>query len=277
MSEATPTAESDSPVEGFMDRHYFLLRRLHSLSGIVPVGMFVIFHLFTNAQLVTAIWGAESSFQHEVDFIHNLPALLFLEIGLWGALAFHAILGIYYANTGKNNTSRYAYQDNWRYAWQRWTGYIAFVFIFFHIATLRWQWDIFGWNTPFMANGMTSDQPLAQATTAMALQHHPLVVIFYLIGALSVVFHWSNGLWTAAITWGVTISVKAQRRWGYVCAAMGAALTVFTLAAIFGALAYDVTEEEKLWIQEMQQEEGIEGPAEHAGEVELDPTDHAGG
>ena len=35
----------------FLERHHFLLRRLHSLSGIIPVGLFVVMHLFTNFQL----------------------------------------------------------------------------------------------------------------------------------------------------------------------------------------------------------------------------------
>jgi len=35
--------------------------------------------------------------------------------------------------------------------------------------------------------------------------------------------------------------VAAQRRWGYVCVAIGAALTVFTLGAIVGASTYEIT------------------------------------
>ena len=31
----------------------------------------------------------------------------------------HSILGVVYAMSGKSNTSRYAYQDNWRYTLQR--------------------------------------------------------------------------------------------------------------------------------------------------------------
>ena len=70
-----------------IDRHYHLLRRLHSLSGVFPVGLFLLPHLTTNSSIV---WGrflgkseygdaGVETFQHEVDFIHSLPALEIIE------------------------------------------------------------------------------------------------------------------------------------------------------------------------------------------------------
>lgn len=244
MSEQTDSADSQS----ILDRHHLLLRRLHSLSGIVPVGIFVIFHLFTNMQMIWPDGGA--MFQHEVDFIHSLPALLFIEIGLWGGIGFHAALGLVYTFTGKSNVDKYKYADNWRYTVQRVTGIIALIFIFMHVATLRWRWS-FGFFTPFYGSGhdvpglghSLADVGLAMPLTAYALQYSWLIVLGYIIGALSVVYHWSNGLWTAAITWGVTITEAAQRKWGYVCAALGIALTVFTVGALAGALSYDLNDQ----------------------------------
>jgi len=226
------------PASSFLRRHHFLMRRLHSLSGILPVGVFVIMHLGTNFQLIAG------DFQHEVEFIHLTPGLLLIEVTLWLAIAFHAGLGLVYTFSGKPNVRHYPHAGNWRYALQRVTGMIALGFIFVHVATLRWHWSLGGWFTPFYVHGKDG-LPLAQATTAMALQHAWWVVAIYTIGALSVVYHWSNGLWTAAITWGVTISVPAQRRWGYICAALGVVLTVFSLGAVGGALGYEVTAQEK--------------------------------
>ncbi|MEX0654910.1 MAG: hypothetical protein WD534_17225 [Phycisphaeraceae bacterium] len=238
-------AERSTSEPGFMGRHHFLLRRLHSLSGIVPVGVFVIFHLFANAQLATG------TYQHEVDWLYGtVPALLIVEISLWLAIAFHAGLGLVYTFVGNQpNVARYRYGGNWRYFFQRVTGIIALIFIFLHVATLRWQWDLAGWYTPFMVNDEASGTPLAQATVAMALEN-PWVVLLYIVGSLSVIYHWSNGLWTAAITWGLTLSVAAQRRWGYVCAAMGVVLTLFLAAAIYGAVTTEVTEEERQIFQQ---------------------------
>ena len=245
MSEHTATLPAEgAPAASFMSRHYFLLRRLHSLSGIVPVGLFVIAHLFTNFQMIR---GGEA-FQHEVDFIHGIPALLFVEIGLWLGIGFHAVLGVYYMVGAKHNVKHYPYMDNWRYTLQRVTAWVALIFIFLHIATLRWRWDLFGWFTPFYhrmsaagAPGHShGDVPMSMPLTAYALQYSWVVVLFYVIGVLSVVFHWCNGLWTAAITWGATISEAAMRRWGYICAGLGIALTLFMGGAIVGALRYDL-------------------------------------
>jgi len=233
-----------------MTRHHFLLRRLHSLSGILPVGMFVIMHLFTNAQMIFGqIAGPEglSHFQHEVDFIHSMPALLFIEITLWGSIGFHAVLGFWYTFTGKSNVRSYRYKGNYRYLLQRITGILALIFIFLHIATLRWRWDMFGWFTPFWAHGGVVDGkavgehvPMSLPYTAYALQVSWIVVAFYFVGVMSVVYHWSNGLWTAAISWGITTSEAAMKRWGQACAGLFVALTVFFLAAMGGALRYDI-------------------------------------
>jgi len=230
----------------FMAKNYFVFRRLHSLSGIIPVGVFCIVHLFTNFQImiqqipfIKDLFNEADIFQHEVDFIHSMPALLFVEIGLWSAIGFHAILGIAYTIGGKSNTTHYKYEKNYRYTLQRVTGIIALIFIFVHVATLRWRWNLGGWFTPFYAHG-PNGEPLVTATTAYALQAHWLVSAFYLIGALGVVYHWANGLWTAAITWGVTITPAAQARWNKICAGLGVALAIFTVGAVIGANTYQI-------------------------------------
>ncbi len=235
--------------ESFFDRHYFLLRRLHSLTGIVPIGAFLLVHLTTNSSVIwgafngrakgdgTAIGRGVETFQHEVSFINNLPLLLLTEIFvLWLPIAFHSVLGVYYAKSGKRNTERYAYQDNWRYTVQRWTGYIGLLFIVYHVGTLRWGWDF------LVPGGAQWSHYFASSTLAAALQGSTdgftaggvIVSLFYMVGVTSLVFHLANGLWTAAITWGVTVSEAAQKRWGYVCGAIGVGLMGAGWASVFG-------------------------------------------
>jgi len=60
-----------------------------------------------------------------------------------------------------------------------------------------------------------------------------VVAIFYFLGVTLLVFHFANGLWTAAITWGLTVSEHAQKRWGVVCFGLGVAL----MGAAWSALA----------------------------------------
>lgn len=236
--------------QSFLQRHHFLLRRLHSLTGIVPIGAFLIIHLTTNSSV---LWGALNSratsasptgrgietFQHEVSFINGLPLLLLTEIFvLWLPIAFHSILGLVYALGGSNNVARYAYQDNRRYVLQRLTGYVGFVFILYHVATLRWGWH---WLTP---SGTAWSHHFAASTLAAALRGDEgrwtlggvIVSLGYFAGVTALVFHFANGLWTAAITWGLTISTRAQRQWGVVCSALGAGLMLAGWSALFGFL-----------------------------------------
>lgn len=239
-----------------MQKHHFLLRRLHSLTGIVPVGVFLIMHLTTNS---TIAWGgintrvdregygwfdrAVATFHHEVTFINELPLLLLIEITLWVSIGFHSILGVYYAMTGRANTGDYKYAANLRYTLQRLTGYFGIFFIFYHVATLRWGWS---WLVP---GGAQWSHHYASSTLAAALQGGTegmtgwglAVSIFYFVGVSALVFHFANGLWTAAITWGITISRSAQQRWGVACAGLGAALMLMAWVSVvgFATLDYD--------------------------------------
>ena len=238
----------EPPRQTFFNRHYFLLRRLHSLSGVVPVGVYLFPHLTTNSSIVwgealtSGGGGGVETFQHEVNFIHSLPALALLEIFLiWLPLAYHAGFGIFIMGTGRGNARHYGYADNWRYSWQRWTGWIALVFIFYHIATLRWGWD-------WLPLAGVFDPHAAASTTAVALRggiedvtwRAFAVGALYTIGMLATVYHFANGLWTAAITWGLTVTEAAQRRWGYVCLVIGIGLGAAGLASVVGFLALDI-------------------------------------
>ena len=236
--------------------NHFLLRRLHSLTGVVPIGVFLISHLLTNSSVV---WGSFDSrakehghagvatFQHEVNFIHSLPFLLLIEVfGLWLPIAFHSALGVVYAMSGKQNVGQYAYQDNWRYTLQRISGYAGILFIFYHIATLRWGW------TFLMPGGNVQmwDHKYAASTLALALRGDGAsisaaglaVSLFYFVGVSLLVFHFANGLWTAAITWGITVSKESQKRWGVACAGLGAGLMALAWAAIIGFATVNIGE-----------------------------------
>lgn len=246
----------DAQPKSGLSRHHFLLRRLHSLSGIVPIGVFLIAHLVTNSSI---LWGGfalrheaepgagliergEAYFQHEVTWINTqVPHLMLIEVTLWLSIAFHAILGVYYARSGKANTSSYKYQGNVRYTLQRLTGYIAILYIFYHVATLRWGW---AWLTP---SGVAWTHDDASRTLALALKGSvdgitlggAAVTLFYFVGITASVYHFANGLWTSAITWGLTVSTGAMRRWGMACVAIGAGLMLMAWGSLLGFLLVD--------------------------------------
>lgn len=281
--------------QGFLERHHFVLRRLHSLTGIVPIGLFLIIHLITNSSLAWGKLGLRAEgrglsigqggityFQEEVGWINTqVPHLLLIEATLWFSIAFHSILGLYYATTGKRNTTRYPYQDNWRYTLQRWSGYIGILFIFYHVATLRWGWTFLvpsgtEWTHNFSASTLVAAlQGSTEGWTAVGL----VVSLGYFLGVSLLVFHFANGLWTAAITWGLTVSTAAQRRWGFVCLGLGAGMMLAAWSAL-GAVwvaDYDPTLEiEKRMIIEEHGEQRLEELLDaypgRAGPVTPDPS-----
>ena len=55
----------------------FILRKLHQLSGIVPLGLFLLEHFYTNSKALT---GA-GDFNKAVVDLQSIPYILFVEIG----------------------------------------------------------------------------------------------------------------------------------------------------------------------------------------------------
>ncbi|MGB0714912.1 MAG: succinate dehydrogenase [Phycisphaerae bacterium] len=211
------------------DNYYFLIRRLHSLSGLIPIGVFLFMHLTTNASVL----GGADEFQKSVDRIHALgPLLIPVEIvGIFIPLLFHTIVGFQIMFTAMPNTQAYRYGGNVRYTLQRATAVIAFFFIIFHLYHLHWTGKPFG--------GGAFDPHAAPATTAKAIQSSMWIAPLYAIGVVATVFHLANGIWTSLITWGITIRPQSQRVSGVICASFGVLLALAGLGALSGFRTLD--------------------------------------
>ena len=146
----------------------FLLRRLHSLTGIVPVGAFLFEHiLISNSTAITG-WHAYS---HQVSFLANLPLVFFLELfGIWIPIAYHGLYGFYIWYRGDGNVGEYPWTGNWMYTAQRWTGAIAFAYIVWHTWTMR-----------FTGVDLHDNPDLSFGKVAAEVQH-PLLLAFYVVG-----------------------------------------------------------------------------------------------
>lgn len=218
---------SDTP--SFLERHQFIIYRLFSLSGLVPIGAFLVVHLLTNASIL----GGAASFQSRVDLIHSLgPLLVPVEWAfIFLPMLFHAVVGFVIIANGLPNVGSYAYTSNVRYTMQRATGMIAFAFIIWHVLQLHWLGEPLG--------GGRFDPHHASSSTAVVLTP-PIVAILYAIGILSVVFHFANGLWTLGITWGLWTSPAAMRRANAVSIVVGLGLAAAGLGALGGMRAVDV-------------------------------------
>ncbi len=195
-------------------RRAFLLRRLHSLSGVAPLGLFLAVHLWTNASLL----GGRAPFDHAVGEIQRTPMLPAVEVlGVLLPLAFHAIFGVYLATRGRANVAAYPYARAWAYVFQRLTGVVTFAFVLAHLWELRVQKWLFGMSE--LAFHDTLVAHLSAVTAGL-----PVIAIGYLLGIAASVFHLANGLVTFALTWGLVTSRAAQRRLSRVAAVLGALL-----------------------------------------------------
>ncbi len=231
------TSVTATPCAPFFTRHEFAIRRLHSLTGIVPLGAYMVVHLTTNASLL----NGTATFQRAVYAIHSLGALLpIVEWGLiFAPLLFHAIIGIWIARTGRSNTSQYAYANNRRYKWQRITGLIAFVYLMMHVWHLHGWVHFSHWVELGERLGFAQFRPYNAASTLAAAMASWFWKAFYLVGMWACVYHFANGLWTAGITWGVWISAAAQQRASKVCTAIGLVLLVVGTSAWWAAISTD--------------------------------------
>lgn len=223
----------------FFTKHEFLIRRLHSLTGLVPVGAYMTVHLMTNATLL----NGPATFQANVNLIHALgralPVVEWLFIFL--PIIFHAAIGVWIIQTGKPNHDRYRYVNNWRYTLQRVTGVIAILFIFTHVFHMH-GWFHGEWWLSRVAEpwGMARFKPYNAASTLGQAMAGILWPIFYGIGVVASVFHLANGIWTMGITWGVWTSPRAQRNASYVCGVGGVILLMIGMSALVAATLVDV-------------------------------------
>ncbi len=260
MSVPTPAA---SPAVPFLVKHEFLIRRLHSLSGLVPVGAYMCVHLVTNASLL----AGPGSFQSNVNMIHNLgPALPLVEwLFIFGPIIFHAVVGIWIAMSGVSNTSSYKYTANRRYSFQRLTGYLAFIFIFTHVFHLH-GWFHFDWWMKNVAEplGMAQFKPFNAASTLAVAMGGIAWPIFYAAGVLACCYHLANGIWTAGITWGVWLTPKAQSKATVACAVFGVLLSIVGLSALWAVKTTDVQEAKQI-------EDSIYRSRVDSGEITDDP------
>lgn len=253
---SSPTTITEAPRQSFLDKHHLLLRRLHSLTGIVPIGVFLIAHLITNSSILWGkaglrgerpelglLEGGAAYFHKEVHWINNeVPHLLLIELTLWAAIAFHTVYGFVIIRSGRFNTARYGYAANFRYALQRVSGYVGIAFILYHVATLRWGMKSLvpgGIEWTHQASASALANVLRGSTDGGVTALGAGVAIFYFVCVSLLVFHFANGLWTAAITWGLTVSESAQRRWGFVCAGLGGGLMLAAWGSIIGFMLLD--------------------------------------
>jgi len=223
-----------SSAPSFLERHEFLLRRLHSLTGLIPIGAYMVVHLAVNS----SVFGDAMAFQRRVFQIHSLgPILPVIEwLFIFLPIIFHGVYGLVIAKDGNPNNQAYPYNSNFRYTLQRATGIIAFLFIFWHVFHMHGWFHESTW-LKYVAEPLAGAQfkPYnASSTAAEAMQASIIVPVLYAIGVLSCVFHLANGIFTFGITWGLWITPKAQTNAKLATNGLGVIIALLGLLPIAG-------------------------------------------
>lgn len=210
-------------------RHEFLIRRLHSFTGLMAGG-FMLVHLTVNASVA----NSPETFQNNVYAIHALGKILPLVewVFIFAPLLFHAVVGVWIAKNSANNTGSYRYGSNYRYTAQRVTGYLLFAYVLYHVFHMHGWFHFDWWLAVAEPLGGAQFKPYNATSTAAEAMRGWLVTAIYAVGVLSGVFHFANGLWTAGVTWGVWVTPPAQQAALRVCAAVGVVVSVIGMTSL---------------------------------------------
>ena len=225
MASVSSAAPGQAVTQGVAPLHAgqgfsFVLRRLHSLSGIVPVGAFLFEHILISNSTAIGTHGPES-YARQVSFLANLPLVFFLELfGIWLPIAFHALYGFYIWYRGEGNVGEYPWTGNWMYTAQRWTGGIAFAYILWHTWTMRFTGvDL-------------HDHPMASFGKVQTEVLQPALFIFYVVGLIAASWHFAYGIWLFSAKWGIVSGAKAQKRFLALCLGLFLLLSGVGLASL---------------------------------------------
>jgi succinate dehydrogenase cytochrome b subunit len=193
------------------DTSYFL-RKLHSLTGILPVGAFLAEHFWSNSYALVGI----RPYDEKSLELQTIPFRLIVEWGfIFLPMLFHGGYGIYIWLRGKSNVSAYPWVGNWVFTLQRYTGVVAFAYIGWHLYTERW-----------LTHGMSTYKNVAED------MRNPWYLAFFVVGVLASSFHLGAGIWNFMCKWGLAVSAKAQQAAGRFGALVGVAFSVVGILII---------------------------------------------
>jgi succinate dehydrogenase cytochrome b subunit len=193
------------------DRSYFYWKRLHSLLGVVPLGLFLLVHFYNGSY----VFAGREAFDMHLRKLDDLPYVFPFEIVfIYLPVLFHGFLGLWLGLRAKYNNLSNPYFSNLRYTLQRVSGIGVLLFVFAHVYMTQIAPRIYHYTSQFdhFTEGM----------------REPATLIVYLLGILGVTYHFANGLWTFGITWGITSGPRAQR------ATTWAAMLIFVITLFIG-------------------------------------------
>ena len=200
------------------DKIHFFLRKFHSLTGLLVVGVFLIFHGMINSTIAK---GDDTILFNTVAIsLQFIPYIIFIELALVSFILFHAIYGLVITYNSKNNVIQYSFWRNVRFLLQRYTGILIFLFILFHVISLKYL---------FYDTGVHPGENNPSMFSIIGFWFGTWYgILIYAVGVFVSIFHFANGIWGFLITWGITVGKQSQKIAAWICG-----LIFIVLIAIF--------------------------------------------
>lgn len=186
---------------------YVVFKRVHSITGTVFIGGFLIFHYINNS-----LAKDPKKLNKFTKKIHKFPLLPLIEIfGIYLPLTIHIIIGLILLKTSKINYNL-QYETNYRFILQRITAYIILFTLLFHLKTVRFNEYLPKFIRDALNIPAKRDFTFEKVNIWFKPPLRPIGLIIYKLFTLSVAYHLSNGLWTASITWGLAKTYEKQKK-----------------------------------------------------------------
>ena len=117
-------------------RENYVWHRVHSITGVMPVGYYMVQHLALNTFSI----ASPEKFNGVIDFFEGMPKhfLLVLEVCMiWLPLIFHAVYGLFIVSRAQDNyfSSKYKWSQNRMFMLQRVSGLVIFAFLIYHVSS----------------------------------------------------------------------------------------------------------------------------------------------
>ena len=192
-----------------------LLRRAFTVSGVLPLGAFLVVHLATNARAL----AGEGAFNRAVSGYSRVPGLaLFEALFVFAPLLFHASFGFWLIVARRPLTVPSPYPPMVRGA-VRVTGVLAVAFLAMHLPELRLR-------SPGARPGGAMLLSVLSADLSSLHYGIPWRGVAYLVGSGCVCFHFAAGLWAFFAGTRHGGPESARRRAAWWAAAVGVTMWV---------------------------------------------------
>jgi succinate dehydrogenase / fumarate reductase cytochrome b subunit len=191
-----------------------MLSRVHSLLGVVPLGTYLLWHVYEN-------WPALHDREAWVDRALHGPSRAWAIAWVLVPLALHAGLGV--VRLRRAAADQLTGPRGLRVL-QAATGVLVLAFVVYHVQQV---WVV--------SEGPHADQRASYAVLWRTLGR-PLDLTIYLIGITALCFHVAHGLSRAAVTFRLARTPRAALHWRYGASAFGFALW-FALLQLLGHFA----------------------------------------